>query len=121
MIDAGRLCTSDEVLRELEAKDDEALKWAKARPGLFVALDDAVQAATTEILDLFPKMVDTMRGRNRADPFVVAVAKIRKSTVVTAEKGAGTPDRPRIPFVCDHFNVPCINLLGLIRAEGWVF
>ena len=27
LVDSGRLCTSDEVLRELEAKDDDALAW----------------------------------------------------------------------------------------------
>jgi hypothetical protein len=41
LIDAGRLVTSDEVLRELEAKEDEALKWAKGRPKLFVPLDES--------------------------------------------------------------------------------
>jgi hypothetical protein len=120
LIDAGRLCTSDEVLRELEMKDDDALAWAKARPSLFVALDEPVQVATTEILALFPKLVDTMKGRNRADPFVIAVAKLKGLTVVTGEKG-GQASRPRIPFVCEHLAVPCLDLIGLIRAERWVF
>lgn len=121
LIEANRLLTSDEVLRELEAKDDEALRWAKERPRLFVELDDPIQAATSEILSRFPNMVDTMRGRNRADPFVIAVARARGCTVVTGERNRGTPERPRIPLVCAHFGLPCVDLLGLIRAEGWRF
>jgi hypothetical protein len=97
------------------------LLWAKARTRLFVELDDPIQTATAEILSQFPKMVDTMRGRNRADPFVIAVARARGCTVVTGERNRGTPERPRIPLVCAHFGLPCVDLLGLIRAEGWRF
>lgn len=66
LIQTDRLATSDEVLRELEAKEDEALRWAKGRPALFVPLDEDIQRATSEILAAFRTMVDTMKGRNRS-------------------------------------------------------
>ncbi|MCC6222493.1 MAG: DUF4411 family protein [Thermoleophilia bacterium] len=121
LIRENRLWASGEVIRELAAKDDDVFGWAKQRLQLIVELDEDVQAATSEILAVFQTMVDTMKGRSRADPFVIAVARVRGCTVVTGEKNTGTRDRPRIPLVCQHFGVPCIDLLGLIRAERWRF
>jgi hypothetical protein len=62
-----------------------------------------------------------MKNRNRADPFVIAVAGLRGATVVTGEGSDGTADRPKIPFVCSQLRIPCIRLLDVIRAEGWSF
>lgn len=41
LIDEGRLLAVDEVLREIEQKDDSLLAWAKERPALFVPIDEA--------------------------------------------------------------------------------
>ena len=38
-----------------------------------------------------------------ADPFVIAVARVRKLSVVTGEKRRGNLARPKIPDVCDAF------------------
>jgi hypothetical protein len=46
---------------------------------------------------------------------------VKAATVVTGERASGTADKPRIPNVCSHFGVKCINMLQLIRDEGWVF
>ncbi len=114
LIEAGSAVASDEVLRELSRRDDEIHVWCKQRPKLFVPLDDEIQYATLEVLNQFPRMVDQRPGKNFGDPFVVALAKARKLTVVTGEIG-GTQDRPKIPFVCQHFGIPCINLVQLLR------
>jgi hypothetical protein len=121
MIKADALIAPEEVLREIEKKEDELHKWAKARERMFHPLDEAVQRATTEILTEFPRLVDSEKERNRADPFVIALAKVRGCPVVTGEKAAGTKDRPKIPMVCDHFGVRHLNLLGLIREAKWKF
>ena len=111
----------DEVLRELEKKDDGLHGWAKARPGLFCELDEPVQLATQEILGQFPRLVDSVKNRSVADPFVVAVARVRGATVVTGERVSGTTERPRIPNVCQHYGVKAIPFLAFIRERGWVF
>jgi hypothetical protein len=66
-------------------------------------------------------MVMNLKGRNRADPFVVAVARIRGATVVTGEGSDGTEDRPKIPFVCQKLVIDCTRFTQLIRSEGWTF
>ena len=121
MIAAGDLLSPDEVLSELSQKDDEVHKWAKKNSAMFVPLDAEVQQATTEILARFPRLVGAMKDRNRADPFVIALAKIKQAVVVTGEKSIGTRDRPRIPIVCDHYGIGHRTLLQLIREKGWTF
>ena len=121
MIAAGELLAPDEVLSELSQKDDEVHNWAKKNSAMFLPLDAEVQEATTEILAAFPRLVGAMKDRNRADPFVIALAKIKQAVVVTGEKSTGTRDRPRIPIVCDHFDIGHRTLLQLIREKGWTF
>lgn len=121
MIKAQELLAPDEVLLELSQKDDEVHKWGKVNSAMFVPLDEDVQNATQEILIQFPRLVGAMKDRNRADPFVIALAKVKGAIVVTGEKSRGTEDRPRIPNVCDHFGIGHRTLLQLIRDNGWTF
>lgn len=121
MIRTQELLAPDEVLLELNQKDDEVHKWAKTNSAMFVPLDEYVQRATQEILSQFPRLVGAMKDRNRADSFVIALAKIKNAIVVTGEKSSGTGDRPRIPNVCDHFGIGHRTLLQLIRDKGWTF
>jgi hypothetical protein len=121
MITSGELLSPDEVLSELSQKDDAVYKWAKTNSAIFVPLDEEVQRATAEILAEFPRLVGAMKDRNRADPFVIALAKTKQAIVVTGEKSIGTRDRPRIPIVCDHFGIGHCTLLQLIREKQWTF
>jgi hypothetical protein len=121
LISSGRLQASDEVLVELKKKDDDLYHWAKSRPAMFRALDEEIQFAVIDLLNDFPKLVNTQKGRSQADPFVIALARTQGCTVVTNEVALGSLERPRIPDVCNALRIPCINVLGLIRAEGWRF
>lgn len=120
-IEDGAIISPDDVLIELKKKDDDVHSWAKAQSGLFLPLDDSTQDATSEILAAFPRLVKALSRRNQADPFVVALAKVKGATVVTAELAKGSSGRPKIPDVCAHFGVPCMNLISLMRAMGWKF
>ncbi len=120
-IAAGRFVAAEEVRVEIAKKDDTLLKWAKKQRGLFVDLDAAQQAAVGEILDAFPKLIDTRKGRSGADPFVIALARTQGTVVVTGENDDGTTDRPKIPTVCRHFGVRAIKPLDFIRENRWVF
>lgn len=120
-INKGKLISSDEVLRELKTKHDSAYQWAKGHPDLFVPIDQAIQPVVAEIMLTYPRLVDTRKGRLSADPFVIAIAKLNKCTLVTNETLTNSLKRPNIPDVCGVMNVQCINILQLIQAEQWVF
>ena len=120
LIAAGRLVAPEEVRIELAVKDDETFAWAKGQSGLFVPFDIEQMRETTLIANRFRRFVDNPKVRNRADPFVIALAKARGYTVVTQEK-PGSPDSPKIPFVCDSIGVPYVRFLDIIRREQWRF
>lgn len=118
LIADGRFLASDEVLRELNKKEDDLYSWAKAQPGLFIPLDEVLQVRVIEINNQFSSLTDTptvMRGA--ADPFVIALAAERNLAVVTAERSK--PTRPRIPDVCRALGIECITLVELFRREDW--
>jgi hypothetical protein len=115
-----RLLSIDEVLEEIERKDDGLRKWAKEQNGFFFPLTPEIQTEVTEILGAFPKMVDS-RQRNMADPFVIALAKVKEMTVVTEERNPGTNKRPTIPYVCEEMNIRRINVLEMLRELKWKF
>jgi hypothetical protein len=87
---------------------------------MFVDLDEDVQAATTEILAAYPRLVKADQLRTSADPFVIGLAKVRGLTVITGEN-LGSESRPKIPYVCAKLGIPCTNMVGLMRAQGWTF
>lgn len=117
-----RLFASDEVWDEVSRYDKPAKDWCKPhQEHMFVATDDAVAQAVRDILKQFPRMVMTGKGRNRADPFVVAVAQLHGAIVVTGEGSDGHANRPKIPYVCEQLGVRCITFTDLIDEEDWSF
>ena len=122
LIGDGRLFASEEVHEELKIHDDEVKSWMEARSdALLVPTDMRITTEVTAILTANPRLVMNMKGRNRADPFVIAVARVHGATVVTGEGGDGTQDRPKIPYVCQQLGVPCMRFLDLITSEKWTF
>lgn len=122
LIDNGRLFASIEVYHELQKKDDEVAAWAKDRKeALFRDLDESTEAALIEVMEKYPRLVDTRKGRSGGDPFVIAVAKASGGCAVVTEEKYGSVKAPKIPDVCALENIECINLLDLIKAEDWVF
>ncbi|MBI3153103.1 MAG: DUF4411 family protein, partial [Chloroflexi bacterium] len=110
----------EEVRHEIIKKSEGLDVWVKKHRNMFVELGtDDMQLAVRDILAGFPLLTKNLPGRNSADPFVVALARMKNYTVVT-EEGLGSINRPRIPFVCEHYKIKCINILGLIKQEDWI-
>ena len=110
---------SEEVLVELEKKDDEVHGWAKQRPTMFVPLDGQVQQLVRNILRDYPRLIDNRTNRSGADPFVIALAVTERCTVLTGERPSGNLTRPKIPDVCAAMDVRCIGMVDLIREQNW--
>ncbi len=121
LVDNGQLLATEEVLYELEKKEDNVYKWAKIHRNMFVPTSEKIQLAVIEILRDHKKLIDTRKNRSGADPFVIALAKVEDCTVITGEKPTNQPERPKIPDICRAIDIPCINILQLCRAQKWVF
>jgi hypothetical protein len=115
LIDAEEIISSEEVYVELQKKADELYDWVKNRKQMLVPLSEEIQRIAAELLREFPRLVDTLRGRSKADPFVIATAIERRVIVVTGEPLTGKMNKPRIPDVCQARGIRCINFLQLIR------
>ncbi len=121
LVDEGRAACIDEVREELKKKNDELLAWTKSNGNIFLPLSEDVQRETSAILadPVFCRLTDSVKGRSKADPFVIAFAKVHGATVITEEKAA--PRRIKIPDVCRALDIPCAGLVELIRSEMWSF
>ncbi len=121
LFEDGRITAPDEVLRETSKRDDGLHKWLKQRSGMFAAIDDDLQKSVTEVMADHPFLVKNRPGKNAADPWVIALARITGSTVVTEEVVDQSAKYPKIPSVCCEYKVPWVRLLNVIRTEGWRF
>lgn len=119
MIMTGSVHSIDVVKDELSKRDDQVSAWAKSQTNLFLPLGIPVQEAATSILEEHPRLMGAGKGRNAADPFVIALAIVNRGVVVTEELLTGNIANPRIPDVCAALSVPCVNLIGFIRLQGW--
>jgi predicted nucleic acid-binding protein len=113
-ITAGSVFSSEEVYVELAKKDDDLHKWIQKHKHMLVPPEEEIQREVAKILTKYPRLVDTLKNRSQADPFVIATAIQFKATVVTGES-PGTEDRPRIPFVCQREGIKCIDFLQMLR------
>lgn len=64
-----------------------------------------------------PNAVKGTSTDNSADPFVVAVAVVRPATVVSRER-AGSPQRPKIPYLCVQRGVPHQDTGAVVTGQG---
>jgi hypothetical protein len=122
LIRNGVVRASREVLTELEKQDDDLYHWCRVREDdLFIDLVEELQDAVTTLLAKYPKLVAT--GRNKADPFVIALATLSKPTplIIVTEEGtvSGSAKRPNIPFICSNEGLTAKPLITLLRNTGF--
>ena len=118
LADTGKIASIENVFKELEVQDNEVLAWAKSHKGVFLPLDEAIQNQTKVILKSHTGLVDVRRRRSGADPFVIAASIVHSCIVVTEEKANSSATKPKIPDVCNAYQVGCIGVLEMFRREG---
>lgn len=124
LIRNGIVKASGEVLVELEKQDDDLYQWCKARDNdLFIDLVEELQDAVILLLAKYPKLVAT--GRNKADPFVIALATLAKPDplIIITEEGpqSGSAKKPNIPFICNKEGLTSQPLIKLLRDTNFKF
>lgn len=124
IVGAGKFTSTREALRELEGKGGDALDWANGNQPLFTIPSAKEGAFVVGIFGVphFQANIERQkifRGGHNADPFLIARAAVTGGTVVTMEQFK--PNGVKIPNICQHFSVPCVDLRGFMAKEGWVF
>lgn len=121
----GKITSTREAYHELHdgvAGDDT--EWANTNATLFAVPDAKEAAFVAQIYSVahFQANIEKqklIRGGRNADAFIVARAHSLGATVVTMERLK--PHAVKIPNICDHFEVPYLDLEGFMEKEGWVF
>lgn len=123
---SGRLISTREVWNEIERFDVDAHtnKWLKLRKHLFTTPTGPELQFVVQIFKIphFQALIgekQRLTGTPVADPFVIACTKVRGGTVVTEERLK--PHAAKIPNVCQHFSVPCMDLETFMQQQGWSF
>jgi hypothetical protein len=117
---AGRAIVATDVCKEVKVRDPALEALLQGYGNVVIGLDQAQAVYLAQINVSHPGLINVRKQKSQGDPFVIALAQARSATVVT-EEGRGTIAKPKIPAVCAALNVPCINLLGVIDAEGWTY
>ena len=119
-LDDGSICSPKNVYDELVPYRDQLAAWAKARKarGLCVKTTDRqIQIHVGEIADHVNARYERYKAQEflvGADPWVIACALHVGGTVVTIES-TSRRKKIRIPAVCQHFNVVCIDTFKMLE------
>ncbi|HEX41070.1 MAG TPA: DUF4411 family protein [Phycisphaerales bacterium] len=120
----GIIFAPEEVKLEIDRIDDNLREWLSPREHFFRPITDDVQECLAKVFEeeRHHRLVDSIRGRSKADPWVIAHALAESAVVVTKEEYA-PPNSPRvkIPNVCEALGVDWIDDYGLIRRLGLTF
>lgn len=121
----GKITSTREAYRELHDGGHGAdTEWASANEKLFATPDAKEGAFVGQIYSVahFQANIERqklLKGGRNADAFIVARAYAVGGTVVTMERLK--PNAVKMPNICEHFNIPYLDLEGFMESEGWEF
>jgi hypothetical protein len=125
LADVGEVTSTREVLRELnEGAKNHVLDWCDQNKSIFATPNADETAFLVKIFTVthFRQLISEkqrLRGTPIADPFVIARAFSLKGTVVSEE--SPKLNKPNIPAICTHFQIPCMKLGEFMRVNRWSF
>ncbi|NLW46305.1 MAG: DUF4411 family protein [Firmicutes bacterium] len=111
-----------EVKREINKTEDDLSKWINERPYFFKDINIPVQNYLRDIMASHGRLVDSIKQRSIADPWVIAFAIAENAIVVTKEYPSGLDTRRiKIPDVCIALNVPWMSDFEFAKEVGIKF
>lgn len=122
----GKIFIPEIVYEEITRTDDELSKWLKGSKIPIEKINESVTICLQKIYSSNPNhknLVDNIKARSLADPWVIAHALNVNATVVTKEEKvtALNSTKIKIPNVCDNMGIKWINDFQLIGELGIKF
>ena len=110
----NRIFLPEMVYEEIVRTEDELSKWLKSSNISIRKIDENVTSCLKDIYSANPNhkfLVDNIKARSLADPWVIAHAINEGAVVVTKEEKvtAINSKRIKIPNVCDNMNIEWMN------------
>ncbi len=124
--DRKRIFIPELVYEEIVRTDDDLSKWLKQSRIPVRKIDEPVTRCLQSIYAHNPvhaNLVDNIRGRSLADPWVIAHAINDNAVVVTKEEKitAINSRKIRIPNVCENMGIRWINDFEFLKELGILF
>jgi len=119
LMQEGSVFSCDDVYAELKEKEDNLLQWAKIHRDAFEKPTEEVLANVSEIMARFSNFAAQGGARNRADPIVIAHARVDDAVLVTDEQPVARqkPTKPpKIPNVCSELGIPWMTPIDFLAA-----
>ena len=117
----GVIISSREVFDEIAIGDDMLVEWVKQRKEYFIQSEVNLQNRVRAILRDHRGLVEGGKKKNNADPFVIALAQEYGGIIVTEEARSNSVQAPKIPNVCDEYNIECLDFVGFSRKMRLAF
>ncbi|GGH29506.1 hypothetical protein GCM10007423_16920 [Dyadobacter endophyticus] len=123
---AGRIFIPEAVYEEITRTDDDLCEWLKQSRIDIKEITGEVAQCLRNIYAANPThitLVDNLKGRSLADPWVIAHAMHERATVVTKEEKvtALNANRIKIPNVCENMGIEWMNDFGMIQEVSVKF
>lgn len=125
LVSEQRIISVREVRNEIGGYGDRLSDWVKGHREFFLTPTTDELYFVAEIFNVthFQALVrkkEQLQGKPVADPFVIAKAKVQEEGCVVTQE-VKRPNAARIPNICEHFNLPCLNLEAFMEIEKWRF
>ena len=124
MVESGDLLIVPQVEAECgkARHPDVPGTWALAKAKLSPADRDPSLRTVRVVLSDWPELVDPDGEAEQADPYVVSRAldlqdSLQDVCVVTDDTTSHLPAKASLAEVCDHYEIPWINLADLLAAD----
>lgn len=123
LIARGAIVSPREVERELMGwrnSIEGVARWVRSCKRMFLDIDASAQLwAAKEIVNAYPAYASNLNYVG--DLSVMALAKYLGIAVLTLEKRVDqhSEKRPKIPNVCEQFEIDCLSVSGFLRKEGF--
>jgi hypothetical protein len=117
------------VFEELttSAKKDALSKWISSKKRYFKKMSGNQAVHVSNILKIFPGLIDANNEKDQADPWLIALTLEEKSKTslftsekeyyIVSEESIRSPHK--IPAVCEHFGIKHLSLKDFFKYNGW--
>lgn len=125
-INEEKITSTREVLNELKNRNEKEfmVEFINDYKHIFTIPTSGELSFVSEIFKIphYQQIVhekQRLKGTPVADPFVIAAAKVKSGCVVTQE--SFKENAARIPNICNHFGIDCIDMEEFMHREQWTF
>jgi len=116
------------VKKEMQHGKDELADWITDLPNsYFIEAEMPIQHKFKRIVNFVLQhnrfsLSEKSKFLDKADPWLIAAAMSEHVTVITQEKEVGNNStKIKIPNICNHFEVPYLNIFELLHQENVKF